>query len=214
MSNIESTKTPQANEPGQVLKLILEMGPLAIFFLANSKGEKIAAAFNVFEGVSGIFLATGSFMAATIIALSVSYILFRKLPIMPIVSGVVVMVFGGLTLYFQDELFIKLKPTIINCLFGGLLLGGLAFGKSFLSYVFGTVFRLTPKGWNVLSFRWGIFFFCLAALNEVVWRNFSTDIWVDFKVFGMMPITFIFTAFQLPLISRESLDNIKEKSAE
>ena len=121
---------------------------------------------------------------------------------MPLVSGIVVVVFGGLTLWLQNDTFIKMKPTIVNLLFGGALLGGLFFGRSLLGYVFDSVFRLTDEGWRKLTLRWGIYFFVLAALNEIVWRNFSTDAWVNFKVFGIMPLTFVFTLTQLPLINR------------
>jgi intracellular septation protein len=124
---------------------------------------------------------------------------------MPFVTGVVVVIFGGLTLWLKDETFIKMKPTIVNALFGGALLGGLLFGRSLLGYVFDAVFKLTEEGWRKLTFRWGIFFFVLALLNEVVWRNFSTNMWVNFKVFGIMPITFIFALTQLPLINRYAL---------
>ena len=126
---------------------------------------------------------------------------------MPLVSGIVVLVFGALTLYLHDEIFIKMKPTIVNTLFGAVLLGGLAFGKSLLGYVFDSAFRLDAEGWRKLTLRWGLFFFFLAALNEVVWRNFSTDFWVAFKVWATMPITLLFTIGQLPLIMRHSLDN-------
>ena len=152
-----------------------------------------------------IFVATALFIVATVIALAVSLALTRRLPIMPFVTGIVVLVFGGLTLWLQDETFIKMKPTIVNALFGGVLLGGLLFGQSLLGYVFDSVFKLTDEGWRKLTFRWGLFFFVLAVLNEIVWRNFSTDIWVNFKVFGIMPLTFVFTLTQLPLINRYTL---------
>jgi intracellular septation protein len=140
-----------------------------------------------------IFIATGLFMAATAISLTVSWVLTRTLPIMPLVSGVVVFVFGALTLWLQDDTFIKMKPTIVNTLFGVVLLGGLFFGKSLLGYVFDSPSSSTPKGWRKLTLRWGLFFLFLAVVNEVVWRNFSTDTWVAFKVWGIMPITIVFT---------------------
>jgi intracellular septation protein len=121
---------------------------------------------------------------------------------MPLVTGVVVLVFGGLTLYFQDATFIKMKPTIVNILFGGVLLGGLAFGQSLLKYVFGEVYHLKPAGWLALTWRWGVFFLVLAALNEVVWRNFSDDFWVAFKVWGIMPLTVVFSMLQVPLLTK------------
>ncbi|MCB1489074.1 MAG: septation protein A [Bauldia sp.] len=195
-----------------ILKLALELGPLGVFFFANSRGEWLAEKFPALGALGGpLFIATALFIAATVIALAVSLILTRRLPIMPLVTGVVVLIFGGLTLWLQDETFIKMKPTIVNVLFGATLLIGLAFGKSLLGYVFDSVFRLSDEGWRKLTFRWGIFFFVLAALNEIVWRTVSTDMWVNFKVFGIMPITFVFTLFQLPLISRYALP---EKGAE
>ena len=171
-----------------VLKLALEFAPLALFFVANSR--------------VGIFAATGVFMAAILVSLAVSYALTRKLPIMALVSAAVVLVFGGLTLALHDDLFIKMKPTIVNTLFGVVLLGGLAFGKPLLPLVLDQVLTLTPAGWRKLTLRWAIFFFVLAVLNEIVWRNFSTDIWVNFKVFGTMPLTLLFALAQTPLILR------------
>jgi intracellular septation protein len=202
---------PAPNEPGRkavnpLLKLALELGPLGVFFFANARGEWLIERFPVFGALGGpIFIATALFMAAMLISLAVSLALTRKLPIMPFVTGIVVLIFGGLTLWLQDETFIKMKPTIVNVLFAVVLLGGLAFGKSLLGYVFDSVFRLTDEGWRKLTFRWGLFFLVLAVLNEVVWRTVSTDMWVNFKVFGIMPITFIFTLFQLPLINRYGL---------
>jgi intracellular septation protein len=182
---------PQRAEVNPLLKLALELGPLAIFFFANSR--------------FGIFTATAVFMVAITVALALSWFLTRKLAIMPLITGIVVLVFGGLTIYLHDDLFIKLKPTIVNCLFGTILLGGLYFGKSLLGYVFDSVFKLTDEGWRLLTLRWGVFFFVLAIINEIVWRNFSTDFWVSFKVFGFMPITLAFTLFQMPLITKHTL---------
>lgn len=182
---------PKRAEINPLLKLALELGPLAVFFFANSR--------------FGIFTATSVFMVAIVIALIASWVLTRKLAVMPMITGVVVLVFGGLTIYLHDDLFIKLKPTIVNCLFGTVLLVGLYFGKSLLGYVFESVFKLTDEGWRKLTFRWGIFFFVLAIINEIVWRNFSTDFWVSFKVFGFMPITLAFTLSQMPLITKHSL---------
>lgn len=183
---------PARAELNPLLKLALELGPLLVFFFANSRFD--------------IFAATAAFMVAITVSLVVSWFLTRKLPIMPVISGVVVLFFGALTLYLQDELFIKLKPTIVNSLFGAILLGGLLFGKSLLGYVFDSVFKLTNEGWRKLTLRWGIFFFVLAIINEVVWRNFSTDFWVSFKVFGFMPITLVFTLAQMPLILKHSIE--------
>jgi len=190
------------------LKLVLELGPLMVFFFANARGEWLGQKFPVLTDFGGpIFIATGLFMAATVIALAVSWLLTRTVPVMPLVSGIVVLVFGALTLYLQDDVFIKMKPTIVNALFGVVLLGGLAFGKSLLGYVFDSAFRLDAEGWRKLTLRWGVFFLFLAVLNEVVWRSFSTDFWVAFKVWATIPITILFTASQMPLILRHSLDD-------
>ena len=190
-----------------LLKLVLELGPLLVFFFANARGEWLGQKFPILTDFGGpIFIATGLFMIATALALAASWLLTRTLPIMPLVSGVVVFVFGALTLWLQDDVFIKMKPTIVNALFGFTLLGGLVFGKSLLGYVFDSAFRLDAEGWRKLTFRWGLFFLFLAVVNEVVWRNFSTDAWVTFKVWGIMPITLLFTFSQMPLIMRHSLE--------
>lgn len=190
-----------------LLKLVLELGPLMVFFFANTRGEWLAQKIPALAEFGGpIFIATGLFMAATAIALAASWLLVRTLPIMPLVSGVVVFIFGALTLWLQDDVFIKMKPTIVNTLFGGVLLGGLWFGKSLLGYVFDSAFSLDAEGWRKLTLRWGLFFLFLAVANEIVWRNFPTDTWVAFKVWGIMPITLLFTFSQMPLILRHSLD--------
>ena len=203
---------PRKKEINPLLKLALELGPLMVFFFANARGEWLAGRFPALAAFGGpIFIATGLFMIATAIALAVSWWLTRSLPIMPLVSGVVVFVFGGLTLWLQDDVFIKMKPTIINTLFGAVLLGGLWFGRSLLGYVFDSAFSLDAEGWRKLTLRWGLFFLLLAILNEVVWRSFSTDTWVAFKVWGIMPITLAFTFSQMPLIMRHSLDEKLQK---
>jgi len=191
-----------------VLKMALELGPLMVFFFANIRGEWLAQKFPTLAGLGEpIFIATGLFMVATAVALAVSWLLMRTLPVMPVVSGIVVLVFGALTLWLHDDEFIKLKPTIVNTLFGVILLGGLALGKSLLGYVFDSAFHLDAAGWKKLTLRWGLFFLFLAVLNEIVWRNFSTDFWVAFKVWGTIPITLLFTLTQMPLIMRHSLED-------
>ncbi|WP_421872129.1 septation protein A [Nitratireductor rhodophyticola] len=198
---------PKRKEINPILKLALELGPLMVFFFANSRGEWLVERFPALGELGGpLFVATALFMAATAIALTASWILTRTLPIMPLVSGVVVFVFGALTLYLHSEIFIKMKPTIVNTLFGVVLLGGLAFGKSLLGYVFDSAFKLDAEGWRKLTLRWGLFFIFLAVVNEVVWRMFSTDTWVAFKVWGIMPITILFTMSQMPLIMKHSLE--------
>jgi intracellular septation protein len=180
-----------------LVKLVLELGPLALFFFANAYAGRFGYADD-----QRIYVATGLFIVATLVALAISFALIRKLPIMPMVSGVVVLVFGGLTLFLQDELFIKLKPTIVNTLFGVILLGGLYFRKPLLQIVLDSVFELTEEGWRKLTLRWALFFFALAALNEVVWRTQTTDFWVSFKVLGIMPLTIVFALAQTPLLMR------------
>jgi intracellular septation protein len=170
------------------VKIALDLGPLVLFFFANSR--------------FGIFTATATFMVAVLVALAVSYVLTRRLPIMPVVTAIIVLVFGGLTLILHNDTFIKIKPTIIYALFGAVLLGGLAFGKPLLGVVFDSLFHLTAEGWRKLTVRWALFFFVLAVLNEIVWRNTSTNVWVDFKVFGVMPLTLIFGALQYPLLQK------------
>ena len=176
-----------------ILKLVLDIGPLILFFAANAR--------------FGIYAATGAFMVAVLIALAVSYALTRHIALMPVVTAAIVLIFGGLTLVLHNDLFIKLKPTIIYVLFGGTLLVGLLLDKPFLSILFDQVFHLTDEGWRKLTWRWVIFFFALAMLNEIVWRNFSTDTWVSFKLFGVVPLTFLFGALQYPLIMKYHPDN-------
>ena len=188
------------------LKLTLELGPLLVFFFANARGEKLAESWPLIGALGGpIFFATLSFIVATVLALAVSYALTRRLPLMPFVTAIVVVVFGSLTLWLQDATFIKMKPTIIYLLFGAVLLGGLLFGRSLLGYVFDAMFKLSDEGWRKLTFRWGVFFLALAVLNEIVWRSVSTDTWVAFKVFGFLPLTFVFALAQMPLINRHTL---------
>ena len=186
---MESTSKPQLNP---LLRILLDLGPLVLFFFANSR--------------YGIFAATATFMVAVLAALAVSYAMTRHLPIMPVVTAIVVVVFGGLTLILHDATFIKVKPTIIYALFGAVLLGGLFFNKPLLGVVFDSLFQLTEEGWRRLTWRWAIYFFVLAVLNEIVWRNFSTDVWVDFKVFGVTPLTFVFAALQTPLLKRYTVE--------
>lgn len=179
---------PKVN-PG--LKLVLEMGPLVAFFLTNWK--------------FGIFPATGVLMACVILSLVLSWMLTRHLPVMPVVTAAAVLIFGALTFLFASETFIKLKPTIVNAIFGTALLGALAFGKMLLPVVLDSVIQLSEEGWRKLTIRWGLFFYALAILNEVVWRTQTTDFWVSFKVFGIMPITLIFAIAQTPLILKHEL---------
>ncbi|MBB3391288.1 intracellular septation protein [Rhizobium sp. BK275] len=208
----ESDITPSAADRHHpLLKLALELGPLMVFFFANLRGEWLVARFPALAELGGpLFVATGLFMGATILSLVVSKIMLGHLPIMPFVSGIVVLIFGSLSIWLQNETFIKMKPTIVNALFGFALLGGLAFGKSLLGYVFNAAFQLDAEGWRKLTIRWGIFFLFLAVLNEVVWRNFSDNFWIAFKVWGTMPITIIFTMAQMPLVLKHSISTEAE----
>jgi intracellular septation protein len=193
MSQIDQRKDEQGEAAGpQLAKLAVELGPLVVFFVANSR--------------AGIFWGTGAFIIATVVSLIASRILFGRVPTMPLVTGFFVVVFGGLTLYLQDDHFIKLKPTIVNGLFATILFGGLFAGHSLLKHLFGEVFRLTDEGWRKLTLRWACFFVFLALLNEVVWRHFSTDTWVSFKVFAIMPITMVFALLQVGLLRKYELN--------
>jgi intracellular septation protein len=181
--------TSEANRRlSQTQRLALDLGPLVLFFA-------------VFE-FRGIFAATAVFMAAILIALAVGHWFERRVSPIGIFTAILVMVFGGLTLWLKNDVFIKMKPTVLYFFFGALLLGGLAFNRLFIKYAFAQAFDLTEQGWRKLTLRWGIFAFALAALNEIIWRNFSTALWVDFKVWGIMPLFFLFTMAQLPLIQK------------
>ena len=180
---------------GQGTKLLIEMGPLVAFFIANWK--------------AGIFWGTGIFMAATIVALTASWVLTRKVAMVPLVSAIFVAIFGILTLWLHSDLFIKVKVTLINALFGVVLLGGVAMGRSYLKLVMGEAVKLTDQAWRTLSLRWGLFFLFLAGLNEVVWRTMSTDAWVNFKVFGLLPITLVFALANAPFMSKHMIEDEK-----
>jgi intracellular septation protein len=186
------TETSEKPKLNPYLKLALDIGPLLVFFVANSR--------------FGIFAGTAVFMVAVVVALGISYAMTRHWPVMPVVSAVIVLVFGGLTLFLHDETFIKVKPTIIYTLFGGALLVGYFFDKPLLEIVFDSVFHITDEGWRKLTLRWAAFFLFLAVLNEVVWRTQSTDFWVSAKLFGFMPLTFIFGALQVPLLMKYAVE--------
>jgi intracellular septation protein len=178
------------------IKLLVEAGPLIAFFIANWKG--------------GIFWGTGVFMVAITIALAASWIMTRKLAMVPLIGAVFVAIFGALTLWLHDDTFIKIKVTLINGLFGAILLGGLLFGQTFLKYVMGEAIKMTDQGWRTLTLRWGIFFFALAAINEFVWRTLTTESWVNFKVFGLMPLTIVFALSQGPFMAKHMIEDKPE----
>jgi intracellular septation protein len=177
----------------QPVRFLVELGPLLAFFLANWKG--------------GIFWGTGVFMLATAIALAVSWALTRRIAMVPLVSAGFVALFGALTLWLQSDLFIKVKVTLINALFGAVLLGGVAIGRSYLKLVMGEAMRLSDAAWRTLSLRWGFFFLALAGLNEFVWRTMSTDAWVNFKVFGLLPLTLVFALANAPYMARHMVED-------
>ena len=175
-----------------ISKLLIDLGPLAVFF--------------VFYTRNGLQAAILPLMIATVIAVIFSYILEKKIPIMPTLGATIVLIFGGLTIYFNDETFIKMKPTIINILFAIILYVGTKIKGPILKYLLGAAIKLENKGWQILTQRWITFFIALAILNEIVWRTQTTDIWVNFKVFGILPITFIFTMTQFPLIKKYQIE--------
>lgn len=178
------------------LRLLIEAGPLAAFFIANAQ--------------AGIMTGTGVFMVAITLSLLVSWRVERRLPIMPLVGAGFVLLFGGLTLYLNDDLFIKLKPTLVNLLFATVLFTAHWLRRNVLKHLLGTVIALDEDGWRKLGLRWAVFFVVLALLNEVVWRTLSTDAWVNFKVFGILPLTLLFSALQTPLILRHQLPQPSE----
>ncbi len=179
------------------MRLLLEAGPLLVFFLVNAKW--------------GIFAATAAYMVAAPLAMAVSWLMVRRVALMPVVALVFVLAFGGLTIWLHDETFIKVKVTLVNLLFGAILLGGLMFDRPFLKMLLGEGLQLTDAGWRILTRRWGLFFLFLAALNEAVWRSVSTDAWVNFKVFGLLGLTLVFAVAQTPLMMRHQ---VEERSAE
>ena len=171
-----------------IVKLVLELGPLALFFAVYSK--------------LGIFAATGVLMAGVVVTLAVSYSLLRRIPVMPLVTAIIVVIFGSLTLFFHDETLIKIKPTALYLLFAAALFTGLALKKPILKILFDGALRVTEEGWRKLTWRWAFFFIALAVLNEILWRTQSTDLWVKFKTFGFLPLTLLFAVAQTPLIMR------------
>jgi intracellular septation protein len=187
-------------QPHPLFKLATELGPLLVFFIANAK-------FN-------LFVATGAFMVAVVAAIVAAYVVTKHVPLMAIVTAVIVLVFGGLTLFLHDDIFIKIKPTIVYALFSLTLAIGLLFGRSFIAVMFDQMFNLTPQGWRVLTIRWAAFFAFMAVLNEIVWRTQTTDFWVAFKAFGVIPLTAIFAMMQMPLIKRYHIEEATAEAAD
>ena len=187
-------------QPHPLFKLATELGPLLVFFAVNAKFH--------------LFVATGAFMVAIVAAMIASYVVTKHVPIMALVTGAIVLVFGTLTLVLHDETFIKVKPTIIYGLFAAVLGGGLLFGRSFIAIMFDQVFNLTPHGWRLLTGRWALFFLGMAILNEAIWRTQSTDFWVAFKAFGVIPLTAAFAITQMPLIKRYHVETASLEASE
>jgi intracellular septation protein len=180
-------------------KTLLDFSPLLAFFVANWAG--------------GIYWATGIFMVATLVTLFITYLATGKIAKFPLFSAIFVGIFGGLTIYLHNDIFIKVKVTLVNALFGGILLAGLAFGKTFLKDVMGEAMQLPDQAWRTLTIRWSILFFALAILNEFVWRNFTTDQWVNFKVFGLMGLTLLFALANAPFMARNMQSTDEKPSA-
>jgi intracellular septation protein len=176
----------------QIRRLFLDLGPLFLFFLAFQ--------------FAGIFAATFIFMIAVLAALALGWHLEKRLSPIPVITAILVMIFGGLTLYLRNDVFIKMKPTVLYTIFGLTLLGGLFYDRLFIKYVFREAFELTERGWRGLTWRWGIFFLVLAGLNEAVWRNASTAAWVSFKVWGIMSLIFLFALAQTPFLLKHHAD--------
>jgi len=184
----DKTETPPA-----WVRPVADYGPLIIFFATYM--------------LAGLMAATAAIVVTSLIALALTWVYERRVPMMPLVTAAVVTLFGGLTLWLQDETFIKMKPTIIQTIFAAILLGGLAFGRPLLKPLLGKMMPpMTDAGWRGLTFRYGLFFIVMAVLNEVIWRTQSTDFWVTFKVFGIMVLTIVFIMIQMPFINRHMLD--------
>lgn len=197
------------NQQSPLLKLTLEMGPLLLFFVANSKPSwfhpllaPVLPAALIDGEKAGIFTATVVLMVSVVVSLILAHQMTGRLPLMPVITAIAVLIFGALTLSFQNDVFFKMKTTVLNVIFGSVLLGGLAFGKLLLPIVLDSVMHLSEEGWRKLTLRWGLFFFALALLNEIVWRSQTTNVWANFKVFGIMPLTMAFALAQVPLILR------------
>jgi intracellular septation protein len=181
----------------QLRRLALDLGPLFVFFIA----------YRFFD----IYVATGVFMVAVLVALALDYMLERKLSPVPIMTAVLVLIMGGLTLYLKNDMFIKMKPTALYALFGLTLLGGMAFNRLFLKYLLSLGFEMPDLAWRTLTFRYGIFFLALAVANEIIWRSFATDVWVNFKVWGVMPLILLFSLTQAPFLMKHQIEHEKNK---
>ena len=178
-----------------LLKFVTDFGPLLVFLLFYYNGDK------------NLKIAIPPFIVATILALIIVWILEKKIPMVPLIGGILITLFGGLTIYFDNPIFIYIKPTIINILFGlALLFGKYLAEEPILKKILGKSLLLTDEGWKILNNRWMYFFFSLALINEIVWRTQSEEFWVNFKVWGLLPITFVFSGFQIPLINKYKIN--------
>ena len=176
-----------------ITKILVDIGPLAVFFIFYTRSDLQSAIL--------------PFMIATVIAVLFSYLAEKRIPVMPTVGAAIILLFGGMTIYFDNEIFFKMKPTIINLIFALILYGGIFFDKLLLKFLLGGTIKLENKGWSILTKRWANFFIALAILNEIIWRTQSTDIWVNFKVFGILPLTFLFTLFQFPILKKYQIED-------
>ena len=177
------------------VKFVTDFGPLVVFFFFYYNSDK------------NLKIAIPPFIIATLISLSIVWLIENKIPMIPLISGILITLFGGLTIYFDNAVFLYIKPTIINILFGLTLLFGKFFtDEPILKKILGKTMPLTDQGWKILNTRWMFFFFVLAMINEAVWRTQTEEFWVNFKVWGMIPITFIFTVFQINLINKHKID--------
>jgi len=180
------------------IKFLVDFGPLAVFFVAYKVG--------------GLMPATLALIIATLVALAIGYWATRKLALMPLVTAVIVTIFGGLTLWLNNDIFIKMKPTIVQGFFAVILFGGLLLKRPTLQFVMGEALKLTNDGWRQLTLRFALFFTGMAILNEIVWRNVPEDLWIDFKVFGILGLTVLFSLTQMPLMKRHMIDTGGEQS--
>ncbi len=182
----------ETRQPNPLLKFALEIGPLAAFFLIYNRTD--------------IFVATAAFIPLILASLAASWFLTKHLPRMAVVTAIVVIVFGGLTLWLRDATFIKMKPTIVNLIFAGMLGWGLLQGRSYLKYLLGDAMPLTDAGWMIFTRRWALFFLFMAALNEALWRTQTEEFWVAFKTFGSPVLSFLFIATQFPMLKRHGIE--------
>ena len=205
---MEIEKEGSARQLTPKAKLAVELGPLLVFFVSFFVAKRLAPdapeGGESVQAGAGIIWATGAFIVATLVALAVSYSVERRVQPMTLVTAVLVVVLGGLTIYLDDETFIKRKPTFVSGLMGTVLLIGLAFGRSLVRPLLSSAIDMDERGWKILTFRWGLFFLFIAALNEVVWRQMSTGTWITFKTFGILPLTFVFLLSQAPLLERHA----------